>query len=251
MNKMLADKVAIVTAAGSGIGEAAAIVFAREGAKVVVADVDPKGGEATVSQIRQSGGDAIFVQVDVSREEEVVRMVDTTLKTYGHLDCAFNNAGVGNKPTITTELTEADWHRVLNICLIGTWLCIKHQIPHMLKNGGAIVNTSSNAGLRGLEGMGPYVAAKAGVLGLTRTAALEYASQGIRVNAICPGLINSPHIRAAGGRDGVDWSKRVKLPMGRPGEPAEVAELAAWLCSPLASYLNGQSISVDGGSSAA
>jgi NAD(P)-dependent dehydrogenase (short-subunit alcohol dehydrogenase family) len=250
MNKMLADKVAIVTAAGSGIGEAAAIAFAREGAKVVVADIDPKGGESTVSQIKQNGGEAIFVQVDVSSEDDVVRMVDSAVKTYGRLDCAFNNAGVGNKPAITTELTEADWHRVLNINLIGTWLCMKHQIPHMLKIGGAIVNTSSNAGLRGLEGMGPYVAAKAGVLGLTRTAALEYASQSIRVNAICPGLINSPHIRQ-GGRDGVDWSKRVKLPMGRPGEPAEVGELAAWLCSPLASYINGQSISADGGASVA
>lgn len=251
MNNMLADKVAIVTAGGSGIGEAAAILFARRGAKVVVADLDPKGGEATVNQIRQNGGEAIFVQVDVSREDDVVRMVEAAVKTYGRLDCAFNNAGVGNKPAITTELTEADWHRVLNISLIGTWLCLKHQIPNMLQNGGAIVNTASNAGLRGLEGMGPYVAAKAGVLGLTRTAALEYAGQGVRVNAICPGLINSPHIRAAGGRDGVDWAKRVKLPMGRPGEPAEVAELAAWLCSPLASYLNGQTISVDGGASAA
>lgn len=250
MNQMLADKVAIVTAAGSGIGEAAAIVFAREGAKVVVADIDAQGGEATVNQIRQSGGEAIFAQVDVSREDEVVRMVDSAMQTWGRLDCAFNNAGVGNKPTITTELTEADWHRVLNINLIGTWLCMKHQIPHMLESGGAIVNTSSNAGLRGLATMGPYVASKAGVIGLTRTAALEYASHGIRVNAICPGLINSPHIRN-GSSDGVDWSKRVKLPMGRPGEPAEVAELAAWLCSPLASYVNGQTISADGGASVA
>ena len=250
MNQMLADKVAIVTAAGSGIGEAAAIAFAREGAKVVVADIDPQGGEATVGRIRQSGGDAIFVQVDVSREDEVMRMVDTAVKTWGRLDCAFNNAGVGNKPAITTELTEADWHRVLNINLIGTWLCMKHQIPHMLKNGGAIVNTSSNAGLKGMPGIGPYVASKAGVIGLTRTAALEYADQGIRVNAICPGLINSPRVRA-GGRDGVDWTKRVNLPMGRPGEPGEVGELAAWLCSPMASYVNGQTISVDGGASMA
>lgn len=251
MNHMLANMVAIVTAGGSGIGEAASIAFAREGAKVVVADIDPKGGEATVALIRQNGGEAIFVPVDVSREDDVMRMVETAVKTYGRLDCAFNNAGVGNKPAITTELTEADWHRVLDITLIGTWLCMKHQIPHMLKHGGAIVNTSSNAGLRGLESMGPYVAAKAGVIGLTRTAALEYAGQGVRVNAICPGLINSPHIRQQGGRDGVDWSKRVKLPMGRPGEPAEVGELAAWLCSPLASYINGQTISADGGASVA
>lgn len=250
MNQILAGKVAIVTAAGSGIGEAAAIAFAREGAKVVVADLDPKGGEATVEQIRQGGGEAMFVQVDVSREDDVKRVVDAAVKAYGRLDCAFNNAGVGNKPTITTELTEADWHRVLNVNLIGTWLCMKHQIPHLLKQGGAIVNTASNAGLRGLVSMGPYVASKAGVIGLTRTAALEYAGQGIRVNAICPGLINSPHIRQ-GGRDGVDWSKRVSLPMGRPGEPAEVGELAAWLCSPLASYINGQTISVDGGASVA
>jgi len=250
MNHMLADKVAIVTAAGSGIGEAAAMVFAREGAKVVVADIDAKGGEATVARIRQDGGEAIFLQVDVAREDNIIRMVDATIKAYGRLDCAFNNAGVGNRPAITTELTEADWHRVLNVNVIGTWLCMKHQIPHLLDHGGAIVNTASNAGLRGLEAMGPYVASKAAVLGLTRTAALEYAGLGIRVNAICPGLINSPHIRA-GGRDGVDWSKRVKLPMGRPGEPAEVAELAAWLCSPLASYINGQTISADGGASVA
>jgi NAD(P)-dependent dehydrogenase (short-subunit alcohol dehydrogenase family) len=250
MNQLLADKVAIVTAAGSGIGEAAAIAFAREGAKVVVADIDPTGGEATAARIRQAGGEAIFLHVDVSREDNVIRMVDATIKAYGRLDCAFNNAGVGNNPAITTELTEADWRRVLDVNVIGTWLCMKHQIPRMLEHGGAIVNTSSNAGLRGLESMAPYVASKAAVLGLTRTAALEYAAQGIRVNAICPGLINSPHIRA-GGRDGVDWSKRVKLPMGRPGEPAEVAELAAWLCSPLASYINGQTISADGGASVA
>jgi len=251
MNQTLAGKVAIVTAAGSGIGEAAALAFAREGAKVVVADIDSKGGEATVNQIRQAGGEAVSVQVDVSREDEVVHMVDTAVNTWGRLDCAFNNAGVGNKPAITTELTEADWHRVLNINLIGIWLCMKHQIPHMLKNGGAIVNTSSNAGLRGLPSMGPYVASKAGVIGLTRTAAIEYASQGIRVNAICPGLINSPHIRQQGGRDGIDWSQRVNLPMGRPGEPHEVAELAVWLCSLQASYMNGQTISVDGGASVA
>lgn len=250
MHQILADKVAIVTAAGSGIGEAAALAFAREGAKVVVADVSAAGGEATVEQIKKAGGDAIFVQVDVSREEQVVRMLDLTLKTYGRLDCAFNNAGVGNQPTLTTELSEADWHRVLNINLIGTWLCMKYEILHMQKNGGSIVNTSSNAGLRGLATMGPYVASKAGVLGLTRTAALEYADQGIRVNAICPGLINSPHIRERAS-DGVDWAARVKLPMGRPGEPSEVAELAAWLCSPLASYVNGQTISADGGASVA
>jgi NAD(P)-dependent dehydrogenase (short-subunit alcohol dehydrogenase family) len=250
MKHMLAGKVAIVTAAGSGIGAAAAIAFAREGATVVVADIDPQGSEATVARIRQEGRQALFLLVDVSREEDVRRMVDATIQAYGRLDCAFNNAGVGNKPATTVELTEADWHRVLNVNVVGTWLCMKYQIPHLLEHGGAIVNTASNAGLRGLEGMGPYVASKAAVLGLTRTAALEYAGRGIRVNAICPGLINSPHI-LAGGRDGVDWSKRVKLPMGRPGEPAEVAELAVWLCSPLASYINGQTISADGGASVA
>lgn len=250
MHPMLAEKVAIVTAAGSGIGEAAALAFAREGAKVVVADISREGGEATVEQIRKAGGDAVFVQTDVSREDEVARMVDTALATWGRLDCAFNNAGVGNKPAIATELTEGEWHRILNVNLIGTWLCMKHQIPPMLINGGAIVNTASNAGLRGLPLMGPYAASKAGVISLGKTTALEYANQGIRVNTICPGLINSPHIRE-GGRNGIDWSKRVNLPMGRPGEPSEVAELAVWLCSPLASYMNGQTISADGGASVA
>lgn len=250
MPPMLADRVAIVTAAGSGIGEAAALAFAREGAKVVVADISREGGARTVDQIRKDGGEAVFVQTDVSREDDVVRMVDTALSTWGRLDCAFNNAGIGNTPAIATELSADEWQRILNVNLVGTWLCMKHQIPAMLKNGGAIVNTSSNAALRGLPQMGPYAASKAGVISLSKTTALEYANQGIRVNAICPGLINSPHIRE-GGRNGIDWSKRVNLPMGRPGEPSEVAELAVWLCSPPASYMNGQAISVDGGASVA
>lgn len=250
MHPMLADKVAIVTAAGSGIGEAAALAFAREGAKVVVADISTDGGESTVDRIRKAGGEAVFVPTDVSREEDVIRMVDAALTTWGRLDCAFNNAGIGNKPAIATDQTEDEWHRILNVNLVGTWLCMKHQIPPMLKNDGVIVNTASNAGLRGLPLMGPYAASKAGVISLSKTTALEYANQGIRVNTICPGLINSPHIRA-GGNNGIDWSKRVNLPMGRPGEPSEVAELAVWLCSPMASYMNGQTISVDGGASVA
>jgi len=252
MVSMLEGKVLIVTGAGSGIGQGAALVMAREGAKVVVADISVEGGNETVAQIKQLGGEALFCKTDVTSEEQVRSMVDTAVRTFGRLDGACNNAGFGNRMAFTAELEVQDWTPVLNLCLLSTFMCMKYEIAAMLKTGGgAIVNTSSNAGVRGTPTQSVYSAAKAGVIGLTRTTAVEYAAQGIRVNAICPGLIYTPAIKKFEAQ-GVDWSKAggPPIPMGRPGQSAEVGELMAWLCSSRASYVTGQSISVDGGMTA-
>ena len=249
MAGMLEGKVAIVTGGGSGIGEAAALIMAREGAKVAVADIVPEAGLRTVSLIGEAGGHAIFVPTDVSKEDQVANLVERTVSTWGRLDCAFNNAGFGNIPVPTAELEEQEWNRVLAVVLNGVFLCMKHEIRAMLKTGGgAIVNTSSNSGIRGIATQSAYCAAKAGVIGVTRTTAVEYARQGIRVNAICPGLIMTPLIRKLK-EEGNDWESRTNIPMGRGGEPSEIGSVAAWLCSSGASYLTGQAISVDGGSS--
>ena len=242
-------KVALVTGAGSGIGRATALVFAREGAKVVVSDIVVEGGEETVQQIKAAGGEAIFVKADVSQAADVEALITQTVETYGRLDCAFNNAGIegGVKPTI--DCTEEEFGRTIAVNLTGVWLCMKYEIQQMLsQGGGAIVNTASVAGLVGFPGLPDYVASKHGVLGLTKTAALEYAKSGIRVNAVCPGVIQTPMVeRGAQLSPGFDELAVSMEPVGRFGQPAEIGEAVVWLCSEAASFVTGHPMTVDGG----
>ena len=242
-------KVALVTGAGSGIGRAAARIFAREGAKVAAADVNRASAEETVGMIREAGGEAFGLQADVSKAAEVEAMVDAVVGTYGRLDCAFNNAGIEGVLASTADYTEADWAPVIAVNLTGVWLCMKYEIPRLLETGGgAIVNTSSAAGLLGAPRMPAYVASKHGVVGLTKTAALEYAKSGVRVNAICPGVIDTSMVGRLKERRPRMFEKIVRgEPIGRIGQPEEIAETAVWLCSDAASFVTGHAMSVDGG----
>jgi len=246
----LEGKVALVTGAGSGIGRASALTFVREGAKVVVVDLDAKGGEETVGMIRQAGGESIFAKADVSKSTEVKAMVDNTIKAYGRLDYAHNNAGIPATLHYTADLPEEDWDQIINVNLKGVWLCMKYEIPQMLKQGkGAIVNTASRLGLSGLEKRSGYTASKHGVVGLTRVAALEYAGAGIRVNCVCPGTILTPLLQSVFKRGGpeVEAALRAEEPIGRLGTSEEVAEAVVWLCSDAASFVTGHPMVVDGG----
>jgi NAD(P)-dependent dehydrogenase (short-subunit alcohol dehydrogenase family) len=245
----LNGKVALVTGGSSGIGRATAQIFAREGAKVVVADIGVEGGEETVRLIKAAGGEAVFIKSDVAQAADVKAMVKKTVETYGRLDCAFNNAGIEGVVRPTVEYGEADWDRVIGINLKGVWLCMKAELQQMLAQGsGAIVNTASVAGLVGLPGFSAYVAAKHGVNGLTKTAALEYAKAGIRINAVCPGAIRTPMFeRGARDNPGIEEQVVAAEPVGRMAAPAEVGEAVVWLCSDAASFVTGLPMAVDGG----
>ena len=249
MGGTLEGKIALVTGAGSGIGRATALAFAREGAKVVVADVAAEGGKETLRLIEEAGGSGFFVEGDVSITGDVRTIVQAAVEHYGRLDCAFNNAGIEGAQAPTAECAEENWDRVLAINLKGTWLCMKHEIPIMLKQGGgAIVNTASVAGLVGFPNIPAYNASKGGVIQLTKTAALEYAKQGIRVNAVCPGVIRTPMVeRFLGGSPEAEAQFVAMEPVGRMGLPQEIAEAVVWLCSDAASFVTGHAMAVDGG----
>jgi NAD(P)-dependent dehydrogenase (short-subunit alcohol dehydrogenase family) len=248
----LEGRVALVTGGSSGIGRATALAFAQEGARVVIGDVDQEGGEQTVRQVEAEGGKALCLRADVSQASQVEALVEQTVAAYGRLDIGFNNAAdvAAHLGALvpTHEYPEENWDRVMEVNLKGVWLCLKYEIRQMLKQGsGAIVNAASALGLVGVANMSGYVASKHGVVGLTRAAALEYADKGIRVNAVCPGYIRTPMTASRL----ADPAGRARLlerePIGRVGEPEEVAQAVVWLCSDAASFVTGHALAVDGG----
>jgi NAD(P)-dependent dehydrogenase (short-subunit alcohol dehydrogenase family) len=246
---LLDGKVGLVTGAGAGIGRATALAFAREGAKVSVADVDERGGEETVRLVEAAGGSAIFVRADVASEREVEAMVRATVDAFGALHCASNNAARGAGFRMLTEIPREDWDSAVAVTLTGVWLCLKHEIPALLAaGGGAIVNVASLSGVRGEATQAAYSAAKGGVLALTKTAAAECAQRGIRINAVCPGGVRTPAIEAYFRHaPGVREATLRTHAMRRLGEPEEIADAVAWLCSPRASFVTGHALVVDGG----
>lgn len=245
----LEGKVGIVTGGSAGIGRATALAAASEGAAVVVSDVDEERGEAVAAEIRDGGGEAAFVRCDVSSDGEVEQMVAATVERFGHLDFAFNNAGIEGVPAPVQEATPELWARIIAVNLTGVWSCMRHQVPHLLaRGGGSIVNCSSIAGLVGFPGMTGYVASKFGVVGLTKTVALEGAEHGVRVNAVCPGVIDTEMVeRFTRGDAEAEQQLVASEPMARMGTPREIADTVVWLCSDKASFVTGQAIAVDGG----
>jgi NAD(P)-dependent dehydrogenase (short-subunit alcohol dehydrogenase family) len=250
LKRLLEDLVVIVTGGGNGIGQAACRVFALEGAKVVVADVDESAAARCAEDIAAKGGMALAVRCDVSCEADVERMVASAVARWGRLDGAFNNAGIAAGEISLTDDTIADWQRVHSVNLLGVMLCMKHELRAMLAtSGGAIVNVASGAGRAGVPLLASYAASKAGVINLTLTAAVEFGARGVRVNVLCPGLVMTEKMKSLLD-GGAKMTQGLRLPMGRPGIPDEVAEAAMWLLSRRASYVTGAVISVDGGHSA-
>jgi NAD(P)-dependent dehydrogenase (short-subunit alcohol dehydrogenase family) len=249
MEKIFENKVALITGGSYGIGRATAVAFAQRGARVVIADwIEDTEGE-TLRLVTEAGSEAVFVTCDVSKSSDVKAMIDKTVATFGHLDFAFNNAGIEGLMAPVHQCTEENWDKTIAINLKGVWLCMKYEIEQMVKQGkGAIVNCSSVAGLNGFVNLPAYVASKHGVIGLTKTAALENARTEIRVNAVCPGVIHTQMIdRITHGDKEAEKQYTAIEPVGRMGDPKEVAETVVWLCSNAASFVTGDAIAVDGG----
>jgi len=247
---LVEGKAALVTGGASGIGRACALVLAREGARVMVSDLDAAEGEMTAAVIREAGGAAEFQHADVSSESDVVELVGAAVTRFGRLDCAVNNAGITGQGGAVQDLSLEDWNRTLSVNLTGVFLCMKHELPVMQRQGaGAIVNMASGAGVLAVPGLSPYCASKHAVLGLTKTAAVENAKTGVRINAVCPGSTDTPMLRQA-----MSVSPQLEkmilssMPGGRLGTPEEIAEAAVFLCSDRASFVTGESMLVDGGS---
>ena len=249
MAEQLDSRVTLITGGGSGIGRATALACAEEGNRVIVADSDAEGGEETQRQIEDRGGQALFIRADVSQTADVEALFSQAVKQYGRLDCAFNNAGIEGESVALAESTEEVWDRVLGVNLKGVWLCMKYELRQMLKQGsGAIVNNASFLGLVGSSSNPAYTASKHGVVGLTKSAALAYAKSGIRVNAVCPGLVQSPLTD----RKFASFPERkdaaiARHPIGRLGTTKEIAAVVVWLFSDAASFVTGHSLAVDGG----
>lgn len=251
MAQSFANKVVLITGAGSGIGKVSAQHFAREGASLVIADWNSQSAENTASELKAQGTEAIAIKVDVSQDDQVQAMVDQTMDHYGALHVAINNAGIGGVPANTDAYPLDIWQKVIDVDLTGVFLCMKYQIPHLLKQGGSIVNVSSAAGLSGFAKHSAYAAAKHGVIGLTKSAAIEYARKGVRVNAICPAFTETPMVeglREVNPKLGQALAST--MPMGRLGNPEEIAQAILFLSSEANGFMTGVALPVDGGKAA-
>lgn len=250
MEKIFDGKVALVTGGSFGIGQATAVAFAARGASVVVADWIEDKEQKTMNLMEEANptGQYQFITCDVSDSSSVQAMVEQTISIYGRLDFAYNNAGIEGTQATVQDCTEENWDKTIAINLKGVWLCMKYEIPHILKQGGAIVNCASVAGLIGFAGLPAYVASKHAVVGLTKSAALENAQKGIRINAVCPGVIHTDMIDRVTGKDKEIEKQYISMePIGRMGKPSEVADAVIWLCSDASSFITGHAMAVDGG----
>lgn len=245
----LDGKIALITGGSSGIGRETAVLFAQHGARLAIADLNPDGGQETVQLIRDAGGTAVFIQTDVAQAAQVENMVNAVVGEYGRLNIAFNNAGIDGLPVRTADSSEEEYDRIMAVNAKGVWLCLKYEIQQMLRQGGGtIVNTASVAGLIGAHSMSAYAASKHAVVGLTKTAAVEYASKGIRVNAVCPAIIRTAMVeRAFAHLPQLEQGAIQNNPSHRIGDPREVAEAVLWLASDAASFTTGATLTVDGG----